>query len=77
VHLQLLTCAQRVKGVAGVADEALQNERLVAEALDGAYEAVFEPAESWKAGIAEFDVLEMAPNQLHRVQFRRVGGEAF
>ena len=58
-----------------MADEALQEEGLVAEALDCTEEAVFEPAEPRDAGVAELDALEVAPDALVGVEVGRVGGQ--
>ena len=49
----------------------------MAEALDSANEAVFEPTEAGVADVAEFDTLEVSPDQFNGVQLWRIGGEAF
>ncbi len=56
-------------------DEAGEDVRAVAEALEGAGDPVGEPAEAREAAVAELDVLEVAPEVLDRVEIRRVAGE--
>ncbi len=40
----------------------------MAEALEGAGQAIGEPAEAGEAAVAEFDMLEVAPEVLDRVR---------
>ena len=58
-------------------DEALADGRLVAQAFEGASEAIGQPAEAGEATVGKFTVLEIAPDALGRIQIRRIAGQPF
>ena len=60
-----------------MADEAGEDVGAVAEALEGAGDPVREPAEAGEAAVTEFDMFEVAPEVLDRVEVGRVAGEPF
>jgi hypothetical protein len=58
-----------------VADETGESRGLVTQAAESAGEAISEPAKSREAEVAEFDVLEVLPQSIDRIEFRSVTGQ--
>ncbi len=59
-----------------MAEEAGEDGAAVAESLEGTGDSVSEPAQAGEAAVAEFDVLEVAPEVLDRIEVGCIAGEA-